>query len=295
MEIPLYPIFRKLGKEDKPVFDTVFKEDPPQISEFTFTNLYSWRKVYDFEVSLYNGLILLSSSLRGKKRFFAPIGQGDKKQAICEILLDSGVQFIRIEESIKHSFEHDKNLVIIEDPDNADYLYKRQDLVLLRGAKYHSKRNLIRQFKSKYTYEYILFGQNDVRSCLDFEERWCTIKDCASQEGLSNERQVIHEMATYFNEFNFTAAGIKIKEQIWALACAEPLNSTTLVMHVLKADPNINGLYQVMMQEFLQRQAGSFEYVNLEQDLGIEGLRKSKLSYRPVKMVKKFSLSHIHR
>ena len=62
-------------------------------------------------------------------------------------------------------------------------------------------------------------------------------------------------------------------------------------MHILKADPNINGLYQTIMQEFMQRQAATFEYVNLEQDLGIEGLRKSKLSYHPVAMVKKFSVA----
>ena len=78
---------------------------------------------------------------------------------------------------------------------------------------------------------------------------------------------------------------------ICAVALAQRLNPDTLVMHVLKADPNIDGLYQVMLQEFLAHEGADFNYVNLEQDLGIEGLRKSKQSYHPVEMVKKYILS----
>ena len=62
-------------------------------------------------------------------------------------------------------------------------------------------------------------------------------------------------------------------------------------MHVLKADPNVAGLYQAMLHEFLEHEAGNFNYVNLEQDLGIEGLRKSKQSYHPIEMIKKYTLS----
>ncbi len=77
-----------------------------------------------------------------------------------------------------------------------------------------------------------------------------------------------------------------------ALAIAEQLNLQTLVLHVLKADPNMPGLYQVMLNEFLARKGRPFTYVNMEQDLGVEGLRKAKLSYYPAFMVKKFTIKN---
>ena len=94
-----------------------------------------------------------------------------------------------------------------------------------------------------------------------------------------------------YSDFELIGGMIKIQGNISAVALAQRLNPDTLVMHVLKADHNVGGLYQVMLQEFLTHEAGSFNYVNLEQDLGIEGLRKSKQSYHPVEMVKKYILS----
>jgi len=127
--------------------------------------------------------------------------------------------------------------------------------------------------------------------CLKFEDRWCTIKNCDRIEGLSNERRAIGEMVANYSDFELIGGIIKIQGNISAIALAQRLNLDTLVMHVLKADPNISGLYQAMLQEFLTHEAGSFNYVNLEQDLGIEGLRKSKQSYHPVKMIKKYTIS----
>ena len=132
---------------------------------------------------------------------------------------------------------------------------------------------------------------SDISRCLEFEEKWCSIKDCDSVEGLNNERNAIKEMVSNFSEFNLIAGAVEIKNSILALAIAERLNLNTLVMHVLKADPNVPGLYQVMMNEFLEASGGAFEYVNLEQDLGVEGLRRSKESYHPVKMINKYSIS----
>jgi hypothetical protein len=132
---------------------------------------------------------------------------------------------------------------------------------------------------------------SSARECLDFEERWCLVKDCDYVDGLNHERQAIREMLANFDDFNLIGAAIKVKESICALAVAERLNSDTLVMHVLKADPGIQGLYQVMLNDFLLNDSGAFEYKNLEQDLGVPGLRSSKMSYPPWKIIKKYTLS----
>lgn len=291
MNIPSYPLFEPLKKEHKPLFDNAFENYPPEISEFTFTNLYSWRIAYDFQISMLGNLIILKAASGARHRFFSPIGRGDIKQAIVKIFNDSKGVFIRIPESVKDLFSNDAGFIVGLDRNNSDYLYRTIDLISLQGRRYDGKRNLIKKFKGEYEYRFLELNASNISRCLEFEERWCSVKDCDSVEGLNNERGAIKEVVSNFSEFNLIAGAVEIKNAILALAIAEKLNLNTLVIHILKADSNVPGLYQVMMNEFLEKNSGVFEFVNLEQDLGIEGLRKSKESYHPVKMVNKYTIS----
>lgn len=286
MNIPSYPLFEPLKKEHKPLFEEIFKNNPPEISELTFTNLYSWRQAYGFEVSMLDSSVILKS----RKKFFIPLGKADPRSAIKRILKEQEGIFIRVPEAVKILFNNDPGVAVELDRDNSDYLFRMNDLVSLEGRKYDGKRNLIKKFRQEHEYRFVAFNASDVSRCLDFEEKWCSIKDCDSAEGLDNERRAIKEMVSNFSEFNLIAGAIETNSAILALAIGERLNLDTLVMHVLKADSNMPGLYQVMMHEFLEKSRGVFEYVNLEQDLGIEGLRKSKESYHPVRMINKYTI-----
>ncbi|MDD5730387.1 MAG: phosphatidylglycerol lysyltransferase domain-containing protein [Candidatus Omnitrophica bacterium] len=290
MNIKDYPEFKPVGLEDLEAFNQALKQFPPVISELTFTNIYSWRKAYQFEVASLGGFLILRSGPENKKSFFRPIGSGDMKAVMEKILEDTGAGFVRIPEITKKMFENEKKYIIEADPDNFDYLYRTEDLIELPGRKYDGKRNLIKNFKSAYEFHYTEFDDSNIKDCLEFEEFWCTLKNCDSVTGLGNERQAIKEMVDNFSIFKLIAGAIKVKERICAVAIGQRLNQYTLVMHVLKADPNMAGLYQAMNNEFLSRQARGFTYVNMEQDLGLAGLRKAKQSYHPVEMIKKYTL-----
>ncbi len=310
MNLRPYPQFRPIDIQDKPLFDEAFAAKPPAISEFTFTNLYAWRHIYKLSAATLDGLIILRSeagAAGAAPEFFEPIGEGDVKSAISKIIDDTGGEFIRLPEETVALFRDDRSFGrlrrpqddnsraplrvpynIVPDPDNDDYLYRTEDLAKLVGKKYDGKRNLIKKFKSAYEYEYIKLNAANAKSALDFEDAWCQIKDCDSVRGLYNEREAVREMLANFAGFALTGGAIKVEGAIRAVAVGERLNKDTLVMHILKADPNIAGLYQAMMHEFVVTEASGFEFINLEQDLGVEGLRKSKLSYHPVAMVKKY-------
>jgi len=287
---PVYPEFRSIKVEDLPVFNSAFKDDPPLISEFTFTNIYAWREVYNFKVSALEGQLILLSELGEKKRFFPPIGKGNTKKNMAAILTGGKGKFIRVPEEIKQMFEEEERFAIEPDRDNSDYLYRADDLIKLPGRKYDGKRNLINKLKSTYTYEYSGLGASHIEDCLEFEERWCTIRNCDSVEGLDNERRAIREMVNNFSLFSLIVGAIRIEDRICAVAIGQRLNPETLVMHVLKADPEITGLYQAMSNEFLLANGRDFDYVNMEQDLGVEGIRKAKLSYHPLRIVNKYDL-----
>lgn len=288
--IPLFPYFRPLEFNDAEVFDKALQAAPPSISELTFTNLYAWRMAYKFSVSLLDDWLIVVSEAEGTKRYLLPIGLGDRQSTMEKIMKETGGIFFRLPEETKRSFEEDARFIIQEDRDNSDYLYEAADLITLCGRKYDGKRNLIKKFRADHSYEYIRLNQDNVRMCLDFEEAWCTVKNCDAVRGLSQERIAIREMVEKFSAFGLIGAAIKVSGAIRAVCLAQKLNQETLVMHVLKADAQIAGLYQNILQEFLGRQAQGFKFVNLEQDLGVEGLRKAKLSYQPCALVKKYTL-----
>ncbi|MDD5583631.1 MAG: phosphatidylglycerol lysyltransferase domain-containing protein [Candidatus Omnitrophica bacterium] len=291
MDIPQYPLSEPLTIDHKPIFDEAFRRDPPVISELTFTNLYSWRVSHRFSVTQYEGFLIVCSDASDMRKFLKPLGQGDHKTVMTAILRDSKGMFTGIPEDIQKLFDDDASFTVEFDRDDSDYLFKIADLVSLKGSKYDGKRNLIKNFKSRYAYTYMPLSDDCATKCLEFEERWCVIKNCDSVEGLKQERLAIKEMAAHFKDFNLIGGAIVIEGKICAVAIAETLNPQTLVMHVLKADPNIPGLYQTIHNEFLTHIASPHTYVNFEQDLGIEGLRKAKSSYHPCEIIKKYTIT----
>ncbi|TAM37728.1 DUF2156 domain-containing protein [bacterium] len=294
MNIQAYPEFSPLKLEDGDEFYRALTDKPPLTSELTFTNLYCWRKPYNFKVSRLDGLLVVLSEINSDKKFFEPIGRGDIRSAIVKILKETKGEFIRIGEEVSGLFKDEAGIQIDYDRDNSDYLYAASDLIGLSGRKYDGKRNLIRKFKSAHEYEYLNLDASGIGECLEFEETWCTIKDCGSIKSLDNERQAIREMISNFSHFTLLAGAIRVNGKICAVAIAEKLKPDTLVMHVLKADPDMPGLYQLMCNEFLSRQKRDFAYVNLEQDLGVPGLRRAKESYHYLKLINKYTLRLIN-
>lgn len=284
-----YPVFRPLVMSDKLIFDEAFSEIQPQVSELTFTNLFGWRSVYDLGISTIEEFLLIRSTKPAQNMYFGPIGCGDKPGVIRKILNDDPeAGFFRIPESTRELIEGDDFFTLSEDPDNSDYIFKADDLITLRGRKYDGKRNLIKKFRTVNKYEYLkIDGTNSMR-IMEFEKKWCAIKDCDNTEGLNNERHALGEMAANFSGFDLRGGAILIDGSTKAIGIGEELNKNMFVIHILKAEPKIKGLYQTMMNELVANECGRYDFVNMEQDLGIEGLRKAKLSYNPIGMVKKY-------
>jgi hypothetical protein len=295
MIIPDYPDFRVLELADFNTITDTLKANPTVISELTFTNIYCWKEVYKPQVSLLNNFLIICSDCILERKFFVPIGVGYIKTPMEELLKEKNCLFFRVPEAVKSLFDDNPVYRIEFDADNSDYLYKAKDLIELTGRKYDGKRNLIKKFKSFYNYEYLKLTNSHVDECFQFEEEWCSIKHCDSVEGLFKERRAIREMIAHCTEFGLVGGAIRVEGRICALAIGQRLNHNTLVMHVLKANPTMSGLYQVICSEFLANEARDYELVNMEQDLGVEGLRKSKLSYHPVEMIKKYTISSADR
>lgn len=292
MPIPAFPEFRPIILEDKPAFDAALSANPPELSTYTFTNLFAWRMPYKVSVSTLDGLIIVRDEVDGKHVYFEPMGSGDVK-GVIENVFESGGQdavFERLHKRTIELFEGDSRYTIEEDRDNSDYLYLTSDLIELSGRKYDAKRNFINRFKQDHSYEYVGLNPENVMLCHDFATYWCEEKLCSTIEGLAREQCAVYEMLCNFDKLGITGGAISIDGKITAFSLGEALNPETFVIHVEKADAAIDGMYQMINNEFCIHAANPYNYVNREQDLGVPGLRKAKESYHPVRLVESYKM-----
>jgi len=295
--VPLFPLLKDLAMDDKPLFDLAFKQSPPVISEFTFTNLFIWRHAYRIKISRLDHFLCLLSD-QGENSFFFPIiGRGDVVECYRALLhyhKDKGThhRVARLPEEAVSGIDWEGAGMVTElDRDQSDYVYRVEDLVKLTGRKYHRKRNHIRQFKENYRYQYVPLVSEWIPECLRLETEWCNLRQCDVIPGLAKEFLAIKEVFTHFDELGVKGAAILIGGRVEAFTFGELLNPDTVVIHIEKANPAFEGLYSVINQAFLENEWPACTYVNREQDLGEEGLRKAKESYFPHHIVHKYTLA----
>jgi uncharacterized protein len=288
--------FKDLDFEDKEVFDRYLRMDPPVISELTFTNLFIWRHKHRPAWRVEEGFLLVLFRPEGRDPFgLFPLGEGDKRKALDLLVRELGdctpdVKICLVDEERVRAHVDPDRFTVLPDRDNSDYVYAVEDLIRLSGNKYHRKKNHFNQFVKKHTYEYRPLDGELVEACLEMQEAWCRLRECVEDPGLSSEDLTIREALTRFGKLDYHGAAILMEGQVEAFSLAEPLNGDTVVVHFEKANPEVPGLYAAINQLFCSNAWSHMKYVNREQDLGIEGLRKAKESYYPHHMVNKYTL-----
>ncbi len=178
----------------------------------------------------------------------------------------------------------------IDDRDNWDYVYLRDNLANLAGRKYHAKKNHANAFrKENPDYAFSVISKNDIADCIAFADLWCEIKG-QNAEGLRCELCALEEALINYEVLNIRGALIRIDGVVQAFSIGEKYNKDMAVIHFEKANPEIRGLYTVINQDFCSKVWNDVIYINREEDMGLEGLRKAKESYHPEFMVKKYSV-----
>ncbi len=285
---------------DKKIFDEYLKKIDSQVSELNFTNFYMWRDYYEIRYSIINDFLCIISSGGDKPFSYFPIGDytnvENLKVAIYTIrdyFYQQNWEFIMCrvsDEQISVLEDLDIRFIAKEDRDNFDYIYYVQKLSTLAGKKLDGKRNHINKFKKLHTFKYEEISDKNISDCLDILEKWSIQRNYFEDESLIAERKANIDLLNNYKFLNVKGGLIKVDGKPEAFTLGERLNSNTVVIHVEKANAMINGLYTLINQQFLANHWDSIEYVNREQDLGIEGLRKAKLSYNPAILLEKFTV-----
>lgn len=295
--------FKRAELEDKEIISRYFTLYTSRSCERTFANVYLWSRQYPVKWAVVENTLVFKSEDEEHLAFAYPVGDpGDVRRAIewlTEYFKDRCMpfrmynltpdNFAQLEEWYPGRFQ------IEYDRDSADYVYESEKLATLSGKKLHSKRNHINKFKALYggrwSYEAITAG--NVEECFQMALKWRDQNGCEDDPDKRGEICVTMNALRLFEELELTGGILKIDGEVVAFTIGEPICPDTFVVHIEKAFADVEGAYPMINQQFVEHECKDYLYVNREEDTGAEGLRKAKLSYRPVFMVEKGGVTEV--
>lgn len=176
------------------------------------------------------------------------------------------------------------------DRDADEYVYLKEKLITLSGRALHKKKNHMNFFLKNYTYKVVKITKNMIDNIMEFvvQSRDKANYDDDEMESLRMEEEAIREILNFVDTPEVYSAAIFIDDQLQAFAIGERLSQDTAVEHFEKANDQYRGLYQVICSEFCKTLPEEVVYVNREEDMGLENLRKAKEALRPAHMEEKY-------
>lgn len=291
--------FKKISVSDKEVYDRYRKKNPTPASEGVFTTMFIWNAYYNLETAHDEEFFYIKFSKKGKPaEFFFPIGDGDIKKAVDKLFLYCESMGIKLNFALtdeknaqKLKSLYPEKFVYENDADCADYVYLTEKMINLSGKKLHAKKNHLNYFQNNYRYQY-----EKVAGGALLEK--CALRAYEIVEGKEKNQNPyeLGAMHAYFENYSALeqkGGAILVDGEIAAMTFGERLTDDTALIQIELADERFRGAYQCINKLFLENEWSDTVYVNREEDMGIEGLRKAKQSYHPEFMIDKYFIKEV--
>ncbi|MGL5348886.1 MAG: DUF2156 domain-containing protein [Peptostreptococcaceae bacterium] len=297
-------IFKEINISSKEELEPYFNMVDYEACEYCFGTLYLWQHVYKTSYYIGDDFAVIMAEYEGNSYSILPL---TSKERVPEVI-DYVVQYFEREgkpiyfrgitkevvETLKEIYQNKLNYT--KERDLFDYIYDGESIRTLAGKKNQKKRNHLNYFLKEYKgrYEYKLLDKENFKECVKMLKAWSGIKEENDEydEGMDDEFRGIKKIFENYDELKdkIKIAGVYVDNKIEAFTIGELLNFNMALVHIEKANINIRGLYQYINQQFVLNEFKDVEFVNREEDLGIPGLRKAKLSYHPIKFVEKYTV-----
>lgn len=287
--------FRKPSVGDTELIRNCFMAERHMACDYSSGNIILWSKIYNTEIAYVREMLIVKFR-RGRDTYFLyPAGNGNRTEAIQWIedyCQKNGIdlKFGIIEPDMVTELDnrYPDRFFVEYSRDSADYIYLVEKLANLSGKAYHGKKNHINKFIKTYeNWSYERMNPENMEECIQMVEQWCVENGCCEDRDKAAEICVCIDGIRYREELGLIGGLIRTEEGIVALTLGERLNEDTFVIHFEKAYSRIQGAYPMINQQFILNELMDYKYVNREEDMGLEGLRKAKESYKPVMMAEK--------
>ena len=287
--------FLPLKPEDKPEIDRYLLHCGSRGCEYSFANLFMWGRQ---RATFYKGFLVLFSQFNRRSVYPYPIGRGDRKAALDAIMEDAARRGIpcRISGLLEEDCRELERLYpgqfrIHSDRDGFDYVYAIDDLADLKGRAYQKKRNHVNRFFASYPdAQLVPMSRENLAQVEEMCEKWFENRYAVEPNSdFHMEKCALNRAWGNWEALGMEGMTLFVDGQLIAFAMGSRLSIDTFDIHFEKA-LDVDGAYAAINRGFARYLADKYpevKYLNREDDLGIEGLRKAKLSYLPHHMVEK--------
>lgn len=286
--------YKSITLDDKQWIDPLLKENNRRGCEYSFATKYIWSKAYNVQVAKVNGCFVSKNKVGSCVIINYPAGLPENRKLAVKSILNhqksiserfyfhglEKEQIEELEEVLPNQFEYKLSR------DDCDYVYLTEKLITLSGKKLQSKRNHIRRFEDEPDWQFEEITANNISHCIKMSEEWYSNK--LNANSIEFEKEALSIAFEKYFELKLSGGLIRRKGEVIAFALGEALNEDTFVTHFEKAYGEIQGAYAIINREFTKHFAKDFLYINREEDIGLENLRKAKISYYPEFLVEKY-------
>ena len=289
--------FHRVRPEDKAAYESILMTCPERGCEYSFGNLFLWGRQ---EIAFLHGCVAFFSHFFGRTVYPYPIGDGDKRAVLELILADARERGIPcritgMTEANRQELEalFPGRFSIRHARDSFDYVYAIDALADLKGKKLQKKRNHFNRFQANHPdYRVEPIGCGNVARVQHMVNDWYVSRRKADPDGdYLLESLAMARAFRHFDELNLEGLVLLDGDEVLAVTMASRMSRNTFDIHFEKAREDADGAYPAINCEFaryLRLKYPDLQYLNREDDMGLEGLRKAKLSYYPDHMVEKY-------
>ena len=287
--------FHRIAPEDRAHYEQILLDCPPRGCEYAFCNLFFWGRQ---EIAFLHGCVAFFAHYQGRSVYPYPIGNGDKKAVLEALLQDAAERGIpcRIGGMTREDRQELEALMpgrfyCREDRDGADYVYTVEALADLKGKKLQRKRNHFNRFRATYPdyqVEPITLGNLEIAKRLVYD--WYKHKQETTGGDFLLEQIAMDRAFGHFEELELFGLLLSVDGTYIAMTMGSRMNGDTVDVHFEKAREDIDGAYAIINSEFarmIRETRPEIQYLDREDDMGLEGLRKAKLSYQPHHLIEK--------
>ncbi len=289
--------FKPIKLSHKALYEKYLSSSAPRGCNFSFANVYFWGKQ---QIAESYGCMLTFSQFGKYFIYPYPLGNGDKKAAIEAIIEDAKARNIpcRFSGLLKPECEEleaimPDRFIFKTNRDADDYVYDINDLADLKGKKYHGKRNHLNRFYAAHqNFVTEPLNENNIEAVKAMAKNWFSHREVPEGDSFTLEKEALEKAFNNYKELGLETLVLKEYDKILAFTMASRVSEDTFDVHFEKALIDLEGGYAAINCEFAKYIRSKFpeiRYLNREEDMGLEGLRKAKLSYHPHHMIEKCS------
>lgn len=290
--------FHRVTLSDKDWIEKTLKKSKTKSCEYCFGSIFGYDVKMKIYVAEYEGCLITKCVLSdGFISYCCPVGDGNIEKALDAVIEEAEksnakCDIFGMNESTAIAFnkKYSGKYEAVLDRDSFDYVYLASDLSSLTGKKYQPKRNHISYFKRNYDWTYEKITSENIPDCLEMSRLWLEESQSEYKDDLEDELRIITRVFENYDALGFTGGLIRVGGKVVAYTMGEPLSDVMFCVHFEKAFSDIRGAYPIINQQFVENELGRYTYINREDDVGAENLRKAKLSYHPAFMVEKYTV-----